>query len=154
MKKLFLLLAFCCSFNAFTQQIETNQLWRTRGVYDSLGNFIERAKLQSFLYAETTTRFQRLRNQDKVNMETGETKIFVYKDTFNLEALTKYTFKMSEEEVLTIHNSDSLTISFRGFTLPYVRVKIKHNTINLEKFKPVLLNNTFTEYDSEGNTSY
>lgn len=153
MKKLLLLLTLFCTYSNFGQQLEPENLWRTKGVYDSLGNFIERAKLQSFLYAETSNKLQRLRNQDKMNMETGETTIAVYKDTFNLILINDNIFKISDEEIMTIHNKDSLTISFKGYTLPYVRVQNKIEKVDIEKFKKTLLKTSWITSSTE-NKSY
>ncbi len=135
MKKILTLIILLVSTLSFGQNIEVEKLWRTKGVYDSVGSFIERAKVQSFLFSSKSNQFYRLKTQDKVNMETGETKVFVYRDTLNLDASDNNTYKLNDKENLTLHSSDSLTIQFNGYTLPYVKLEVKANKIDLEKFK-------------------
>ena len=145
MKKILLLTLLLFATLTFGQNLEKNRLWRTKGVYDSIGNFIEKAKIQSFLFSSNSNQFYRLRTQDKVNMETGETKVFVYRDTLNLKQVSNKTFRVSEKEVITIHSSDSLTINFNGYTLPYVKVEAKANKINVSKFKLKVLDKPVIE---------
>ena len=123
---------------SFAQKMEIEKLWRTKGVYDSLGNFIEKAKIQSFLYSSKSNQFYRLQIQDKVNMETGETKIFIYKDTLNLTPLNQKSYILNENEVLTFHNNDSLTIKYNGYTLPYIKLSQKPNKVDFDLFKSKL----------------
>ncbi|WP_204346596.1 hypothetical protein [Psychroserpens algicola] len=145
MKNLLVLLLIFVSTLSFGQEIEGEKLWRTKGVYDSLGNFIERAKIQSFLFSTASGQLYRLSNQDKMNMETGETKVFVYRDTLNLTPLSDNMYKLNDKETLTIHTNDSLTIQFNGFTLPYVKLNLKPDTINLKTLKSELINTPVIE---------
>ncbi|TCI90610.1 hypothetical protein [Tenacibaculum sp. M341] len=138
MKNIFTLIIIFLSTISFGQNIEKEKLWRTKGVYDSLGNFIERAKIQSFLFSSKSNQFYRLRTQDKVNMETGETKVFVYRDTLNLSQSDTKSYKLSDKETLILHSNDSLTIQFNGYTLPYVKLDLKSNKVDLEKLKSEL----------------
>ncbi len=138
MKNIFTLIIIFLSTISFGQNIEKEKLWRTKGVYDSLGNFIERAKIQSFLFSSKANQFYRLRTQDKVNMETGKTKVFVYRDTLNLSSSDTKTYKLSDKETLKLHSNDSLTIQFNGYTLPYVKLDLKSNKVDLEKLKSEL----------------
>ncbi len=124
---------------SFGQDIDTDQLWRTKGVYDSVGNFVERAKIQGFLYSSKSNQFYRLRTQDKLNMETGETKVFVYRDTLNLTFLDSKSYKISNKETLTLHTKDSLTIQFKGYSFPYTKINLKSKPVNIDKFKTQLL---------------
>ncbi|WP_046743614.1 hypothetical protein [Kordia zhangzhouensis] len=145
MKNVFVFLLLIVSTVSFGQNIEKEKLWRTKGVYDSLGNFIERAKIQSFLVSTNSKEFHRLQTQDKINMETGETKVFVYRDTLRLVSLGKNHYQASDKEVLTLHSKDSLTITFKGYTLPYVKLSEKANSVDLEKLKAELINTPFVE---------
>tara|TARA_R110000751_G_scaffold211820_1_gene315265 strand:+ start:20 stop:703 length:684 start_codon:yes stop_codon:yes gene_type:complete len=138
MKNILTLIILFVSSISFGQNIEVEKLWRTKGVYDSLGNFIEQAKIQSFLFSSKSNQFYRLRTQDKLNMETGETKVFVYIDTLTLNSSDSKTYKLNDKELLTLHSGDSLTIQFNGYTLPYVKLELKANKIDLEKFKSEL----------------
>nr|WP_321225505.1 hypothetical protein [uncultured Psychroserpens sp.] len=138
MKNILTLIILFVSSISFGQNIEVEKLWRTKGVYDSLGNFIEQAKIQSFLFSSKSNQFYRLRTQDKLNMETGETKVFVYRDTLNLNSSHSKTYKLNDKELLTLHSGDSLTIQFNGYTLPYVKLELKANKIDFEKFKSEL----------------
>jgi hypothetical protein len=145
MKNILTLIILFVSTISFGQNIEVEKLWRTKGVYDSLGSFIEQAKVQSFLFSSKSNQFYRLRTQDKLNMETGETKVFVYRDTLNLNSSDSKTYKLNEKEVLTLHSSDSLTIQFNGYTLPYVKLELKSNKIDLENFKSELQKEPLTQ---------
>ena len=138
MKNTLTLLIVLVSTLSFGQKIEEEKLWRTKGVYDSLGNFIERAKIQSFLFSSKSDQFFRLRTQDRLNMETGETKVFVYRDTLNLKSSDSNTYQLSDKETLTLHSRDSLTIQYNGYTLPYVKLDLQSNKIDLEKLKSTL----------------
>ena len=142
--KSILTLLFVSSLS-FGQDIEIDKIWRTKGVYDSLGNFVERAKIQSFLYSSKSDEFYRLRTQDKVNMETGETKIFVYNDTLKLTSLTNKTYKLNENEMLTLHSKDSLTITYNGYTLSYVKLDVKSKQVNVQAFKSNFINVSLVE---------
>ncbi|MDC8005530.1 hypothetical protein POV27_15840 [Aureisphaera galaxeae] len=139
MKNTCLLLAIFAFALTYGQKIEKGSLWRTKGVYDTSGNFIERAKIQSFLCASKSDQIYRLRTQDKLNNETGETKIFVYRDTLNLELIEEKSFKISEKEVLTVHSKDSITIQFNEYVFPYVKLSTKRNKVDVEKFKTALM---------------
>ncbi len=138
MKNTLTLLIVLVSTLSFGQKIEEEKLWRTKGVYDSLGNFIERAKIQSFLFSSKSNQLYRFRTQDRLNMETGETKIFVYRDTLNLKSSDSNTYQLSDKETLTLHSRDSLTIQYNGYTLPYVKLDLQSNKIDLEKLKSTL----------------
>ncbi|WP_299116090.1 hypothetical protein [uncultured Winogradskyella sp.] len=138
-KPILLILLFVSTLS-FGQNFETDKLWRTKGVYDSVGNFMERAKVQIFLYSSGTDQLQRLRTQDKINMETGETKIFIYKDTLNLKALNENTFKLNDDETITIHSKDSMTIQFNGYILPFVKLDVKSNQADKNKFNANFIN--------------
>lgn len=144
-QKLVIFLLLFVSTLSFAQNLETDKLWRTKGVYDSVGNFIERAKVQIFLYCSAPNQLQRLRTQDKVNMETGETKIFIYKDTLNLSTLSKNSFKLNENETLTSHTKDSLTIQLNGYTLPFVKLDVNSNQADKANFNSNFLNMPLTE---------
>lgn len=144
-KNICLLVLLFVSTLSFGQNLETDKLWRTKGVYDSVGNFIERAKVQIFLYSSSPDQLQRLRTQDKVNMETGETKIFIYKDTLNLTDLGKNTFKLNDNETLTLHSKDSLTIQFNGYTLPFVKLDVKSKQADKDQFNTNFINMPLTE---------
>ena len=133
------------SILSFGQNIEEGKLWRTKGVYDSLGNFVERAKIQSFLYSSKSDQLYRLRTQDKINMETGETKVSVYQDTLNLTSLNSKAYSLNDNEVLMLHSNDSLTIMYNGFTLPYVKINLKPNKVKLDKLKSELINEPLIE---------
>ncbi|WP_203256691.1 hypothetical protein [Hyunsoonleella ulvae] len=145
MKNIFALIIVLVSTISFGQDIEEKKLWRTKGVYDSLGNLIERAKIQSFLFSSKSNQFYRLRTQSKVNMETGETKIFIYKDTLNLQVSDTKTYRLNEKEVLTIYSNDSLTIHFNGYILPYVKLDVESNKIDLKKFTSALQKESLIE---------
>jgi len=145
MKNILTLIVLLGSIVSFGQNIEDEKLWRTKGVYDSLGGFIEQAKLQSFLYSSKSKQLYRLRTQDKINMETGETKVFVYQDTINLTFVNDKTYALNDKEVLTIHSDDSLTIKYNGYILPYVKLNLKPNRVEIDKFKSNLINTPFTE---------
>lgn len=135
MKNILKLIIIFVSTVSFGQNIEEEKLWRTKGVYDSLGNFMERAKIQSFLFSSKSNQFYRLRTQDKLNMETGKTKVFVYRDTLNLKSSDTKTYKLSNKETLTLHSNDSLTIKFNGYILPYVKIDQKSDKIDLKNLK-------------------
>ena len=143
MKKTLTILFLFISITTFGQDINTGELWRTKGVYDSIGNFMERAKIQSFLYSAKPNQFYSLSTQDKMNMETGETRVFIYRDTLNLNSLGNKTYEINDKKTLIVHTKDSLTIKYNGYSLPYVRLAQKQNKVNLEKFKIELLNNVF-----------
>lgn len=145
MKNILLLLILFVTTVSIGQNMEKEALWRTKGVYDSIGNFIERAKIQSFLYSSKSNQFHRLRTQDKINMETGETKVFVYRDTLNLMALDASTYKLNDKEVLTFHSKDSLTIAFNGFTLPYVKLDVTPNNVDLNRLKAEIIDKPLIE---------
>lgn len=146
MKKLIALTTlFLISMSSFSQDLEKDRLWRTKGVYDSLGNFVERAKIQSFLYSAKPNQLYRLNTKDRINMETGETTVFVFRDTLQLAAKNTKTFKLNDEEVLKIHSKDSLTIHYNGYTLPYVKLDVKPNSINFKKFRSKLMDTPFIE---------
>lgn len=140
MQKSILYILLFISTISFGQNLETDKLWRTKGVYDSVGNFMERAKLQIFLYSSAPNQLERLRTQDKVNMETGETKIFIYKDTLNLTATGDNTFKLNENETLTMHSKDSITILFNGYILPFVKLDVKPKQADKNEFNANFLN--------------
>lgn len=136
---------FLVCFSGFSQNLEEDKLWRTKGVYDSLGNFVERAKIQSFLYTSKPDKLIRLSTKDRMNMETGETKVFVYTDTLTLKPTKENTFTLNDKEQLTIHSKDSLTIHFNGYVLPYVKLTQKANAVKLNTFKTKFVNVTFIE---------
>ena len=144
-QKLTLAILLFISMLSFGQNIEVDKLWRTKGVYDSVGNFIERAKLQIFLYSSSPNQLQRLRTQDKVNMETGETKIFIYRDTLTLTSAGKNMFKLNDKETLILHSKDSLTIELNGYTLPFVKLDIRPKQAGKSKFKSHFINVPLTE---------
>ncbi|MBR9914330.1 MAG: hypothetical protein GYB32_05795 [Algicola sp.] len=144
-KTLLVLLTLFATIPMFSQDMEAGQLWRTKGVYDSLGNFMERAKIQSFLYSASANKIHRLRTQDRINMETGDTKVFVYRDTLNLSPLGPNVYKLSEKEVLKLHSKDSLTITYNGFTLSYVLLHTKKIKNGFKKVQSNLLNTSFVE---------
>ena len=137
------------SITTFGQNINTGELWRTKGVYDSIGNFMERAKIQSFLYSSKPNQFYNLTTQDKMNMETGETKVFINKDTLNLKQLGEKTYKINEKKMLILHSKDSLTIKYNGYSLPYVRLTQKNNNVDFKKFKKEFLDKTYINSISE-----
>lgn len=139
MKNIFVLVLLFISTISFGQNLESQQLWRTKGVYDSLGNFIEQAKVQIFLYSSTPNQFYRMEIEDRINMENGETNVFVYKDTLNLTPLNDKTYQLNEQEVMTIHSQDSLTIKYKGYTLIYVKLNEKPNQIKVDKLKSELV---------------
>ena len=139
MKHLIALLFLTISTLSFGQTIETGKLWRTKGVYDSLGNFMERAKVQIFLYSTKPNQFHRLEIEDRLNMTTGETNVVTYRDTLDLISLEANSYKLNEEETMTIHTDDSLTIKYRGYTLSYVKVNEKVESITTEKLKSNLV---------------
>ncbi len=149
MKNFLILSIFLLSIASVAQNLEKDRLWRTKGVYDSLGNFIERAKIQSFLYSTGSNTLYRLNTQDKMNMETGETKVFVSRDTLQLVPTDGKTFKLNENEVLKIHSKDSVTVHFKGYTLPYVQLDVQPNSVNFKKFKSKLMNIPFIESVNE-----
>jgi len=153
MKNIFTLIILFVATISFGQNIKKETLWRTKGVYDSSGEFIERAKIQSFLFSSKPNQFYRLKTQDKLNMETGETNVFVYRDTLNLSPRDKNTFELSETETLIIHSNDSLTIQFNGYTFPYVKLDIKSSKIDLKKFESELQNGPLVE-TIEGTKKY
>ncbi|AXG71370.1 hypothetical protein KORDIASMS9_03627 [Kordia sp. SMS9] len=145
MKHLLTAAIFLLSISSFAQNLEKDQLWRTKGVYDSLGNFVERAKIQSFLYSAAPNQLYRLNTKDRMNMETGETTVFVFRDTLQLASTKDKTFKLNDEEVLKIHSKDSLTIHFNGYTLPYVKLDVKPKRVNFKKFTSKLMDIPFIE---------
>jgi len=145
MKYTITLILFFIAILGFGQNLETDNLWRTKGVYDSLGNFVERAKIQSFLYVSKPNQIQRLRSQDKINMETGETKVVVYRDTIDLELLEKSTFKVNDEEKLTLHSNDSLTIQYNGFNISYVRLSLPKKKLKVDKIEKALFDRKMLE---------
>jgi len=143
MKKTLTIALLFISITTFGQNINTGELWRTKGVYDSIGKFMERAKIQSFLYSSKPNQFYSISTQDKMNMETGETNVFIYKDTLNLKSLGDKTYKINDKKTITLHSKDSLTIDYNGYSLPYVRLTQKQNKVNVEKLKTELLNKVF-----------
>lgn len=145
MKQTITIILILISFSSIGQIDEYESLWRTQGVYDSLGNFMERAKIQSFLYASQENQFYRLRTQDKINMETGETKVFIYQDTLNLKPSYGNRFEINDDEFLTFHSNDSLTIEYKGYHFSYKKLPLKRNTIEFAELEKVLTNNTMIE---------
>ncbi|WP_375562483.1 hypothetical protein ACE193_08025 [Bernardetia sp. OM2101] len=139
MKNLLVLLMLFISTLSFGQNIETGKLWRTKGVYDSLGNFMEQAKVQIFLYSTTSNQFHRMETQDRINMKSGETNVFVYRDTLNLTSLDDKIYKLNEEETMTVHTNDSLTINYKGYTLSYVKLNEKPSNTTVNKLKKELI---------------
>jgi hypothetical protein len=71
-------------------------------------------------------------------METGETKVFSYRDTLTLDSTPQKHFRISEKETLTFHTKDSLSIV-------YVKLDVPKNTISLHKLQKVLLHKEMTE---------
>jgi hypothetical protein len=138
---------------SFGQNLETENLWRTKGVYDSLGNFLEHSKIQSFLYISKPNQIHRLRTQDKINMETGKMKVFVYKDTIDLEPLKDLSFKINDDETLIIHSKDSLTIKYKNFNTSYVKLSIPKKKLLSKKVEKVLFDNKMNE-TIEGKNDY
>jgi hypothetical protein len=144
MKKIFTLVLLFISTISFGQNVETEKLWRTKGVYDSLGSFIEQAKIQSFLYSTKSNQFHRMDIQDKINMKTGETNVFIYIDTLNLKLEDKI-YRLNEEETMTIHTDDSLTIQYKNYTFSYVKVNEKPSNIAVDKLKKELIKQPLIE---------
>lgn len=145
MKFTFALAALFLTIQCFGQNLETDDLWRTKGVYDSLGNFIERAKIQSFLYISNDDQVQRLRTQDKINMETGETKVFVYRDTLKLLPVKGQTYNIGGNEVLTIHSQDSISIEYNNYSTSYVRLTLPKKKVKVNKLQKALFNVTMDQ---------
>lgn len=141
MKNILTLLILFVSTLTFGQNIEIGKLWRSKGVYDSVGNFIERAKTERFLYGSKSNQFQRLVIKEKLNMENGEVEIFTYKDTLSLKPLEGgfYKIENQEELLLTFHPMDSLTVKYKGYTFSYIKLNQKRNKVDLIKFKSELL---------------
>ncbi len=123
----------------FGQSFETATMWRTKGVYDTLGNFLDRAKIQSFLYITQPNEIQRLTTQDKINRTTGETKVFTYRDTLTLLPLHGATFQITPKETLTLHRPDSLPIQYKHFHIAYVRLKLPPNPPSPQTIKKALM---------------
>lgn len=145
MKQIITILCLFLAFSSFSQIKETESLWRTKGVHDSTGNFITRAKIQSFLYAAKDNQFYRLRNQSRINMETGETKVFTYIDTLLLKPTKSNHFEVNEKEALVLHTEDSLTIEYNGYHIAYVKVASPKKKVSLKKLKKALLDKRMIE---------
>ncbi|MEM6298795.1 MAG: hypothetical protein AAF740_08930, partial [Bacteroidota bacterium] len=136
MKRIILLLAlvsYTLTLNG--QNIEPNTIWRTKGVFDSSGKFLEREKVQTFLSPLGKGKVARIVTQDRINMETGETKVFVFLDTLVLTSDGQNKYKTSRDELFTVHSKDSVTIEVNGYTLPYVKIAQKQGTVKLSKLK-------------------
>ena len=145
MKKILTIILLFLSVTSFGQNLDIDNLWRTKGVYDSLGNFMERAKIQSFLYTNEAGQLERIITQDKMNMETGETKVSIYLDTLSLEPVQGIPLEGKVQEVVTVHSKDSLTVGFNGYHIVYVRLNLPKKKVKAKKLKKTLINNTMIE---------
>ncbi len=145
MKKILTIILLFLSVTSFGQNLDIDNLWRTKGVYDSLGNFMERAKIQSFLYTNEAGQLERIITQDKMNMETGETKVFIYLDTLSLAPFEGTPVEGNAQEVIRVHSKDSLTIEFNGYYIAYVRLNLPKKKVKAKKLKKTLINKTMVE---------
>lgn len=145
MKHILIVVILFQTIQSLGQNLETDDLWRTKGVYDSTGQFVELAKIQSFLYISNANQIQRLRTQDNMNMETGETKVFVYQDTLDLMTLKAGGFKINDDEFLTIHSPDSITIEYNGYNTSYVRLSLPEKKVKVDELQKILFKGTMIQ---------
>ncbi len=147
MKKYIFISIILFSFTLQSQNLKDNRLWRSRGVYDSDGEFIKSVKTEKFLYFLNSNKIEQLIINDKVHMETGHVKIFVRRDTINLILLneTKYTIKEHDNWQVIKHHKDSITIENTKEKYAFSYVPFQNDIsdkMNFKMLKNKILGNT------------
>ncbi|MEO0405087.1 MAG: hypothetical protein AAF193_09465 [Bacteroidota bacterium] len=125
MKCLLSLVLGLAALSAYSQDLETETLWRTRGTYDHAGKFMESQKLQIFLYITDSYEICRLRLEDQLNWETGEMRVFSKIDTLQLEPNEHDVESSVNRKQLEIVTSDSICIHQGEFMVVYVKLASK-----------------------------
>lgn len=121
---------------SFGQAIETGKLWRTKGVYDSLGKFLEWNKVLYFLYSADSNTFYSLEIEHILKKKiAGDSRFYIseiitIEDTLYLTALEGKKHKFGNRGVMTIHSEDSLTISYgRENVYSYVKLNYEVDSV-------------------------
>ncbi len=142
MKKALTICLIFATTLVFSQGLETGKLWRTKGVYDKDGSFVERDKTEKFLFVEAPDKAYVLTTEEWMHMKTGDIKLMVFRDTLNLDSINEGVYESRtrrDTSILTVHKPDSVTLKREDKAVVFVKLNVEKPNIELKKFTTTLM---------------